>query len=335
MVTLAAKVAFLRQPGSYPAPAPRVRVVETHMSVLFLAGGFAWKLKKPLARNGIDCRSEARRRRACLRELRLNRRLAPEVYLDVCALVDRGGTLAIGGPGRPVDWLLRMRRLPDDRTLQARLRTGGVDRHDAQAIVGQLAPFFRDATPARLTAGRYRRKLLAAIDEATTRLLRPAYGLDAARIRAIADRLRACVGDRRILDAQQRARRVVEGHGDLRPEHVYLLRPPAIIDCIEFDRRLRLRDPVEELAFLALECDRQGEPRMDAWLFAAYGEATQDRPPRALVEFYKAFNALLRARIAAWHLDDPETGPAVRWKRRTADYLDHAERCLARVGDGA
>ena len=331
MASLATKVAFLRRAGSYPQRTPRVRAVETHMSWLFLAGDLVYKLKKPLARNGIDCRSGDKRRRACLRELRLNRRLAPDVYLGVSVLAEQAGTLSIDGPGRPVDWLVRMRRLPDRQTLEHRLAGGAVRRQDAGAIAARLVPFFDQAAPARLAAGSYRRKLLAAIDEASTRLLRPGYGLDAERIGGIAAALRACVRDHDVVDARRRAGRVVEGHGDLRPEHIYLTRPPTIIDCIEFDRRLRQRDPVEELSFLAMECDRKGEPRMDAWLFGAYRRLSGDRPPRRLIEFYKAYNAFLRARIAAWHLDDPETGPARRWKRRTADYLAHAERGLSRV----
>jgi aminoglycoside phosphotransferase family enzyme len=329
---LAATLDFLRRPGSYPGHPRRVRVIETHMSWLFLAGAFAYKLKKPLARNGMDHRSRDKRRRACRRELRLNRRLAPDVYLDVCALTLDGEVLAIGGAGRPIDWLLRMRRLPEARTLERRLRRGRVGPVDAGAIVARLAPFFRAATPGGLDGPAYARKLRGAIDEATARLLRPRYGLDADRIRRLARRLHACIDDPRIVPLARRARRVVEGHGDLRPEHIYLADPPAIIDCIEFDRRLRVRDPLEELAFLAMECDRAGHPEMDAWLFGAWRRATGDRPARALVEFYKAFDAFLRGRIAAWHMDDPETGPAVRWRRRACDYFDHAERCLRRAG---
>jgi aminoglycoside phosphotransferase family enzyme len=330
-VTLAARLAFLRRPGSYPHRPRRVRVVETHMSWLFLAGGLVYKLKKPLARNGMDHRSREKRRRACLRELRLNRRLAADTYLRVEPLVlgDRG--LALGGDGRVVDWLVCMRRLPESRTLERRMRRGRVDRRDVDAIAARLARFFRAARNANLSGAAYARKLHGMVDEACARMLRPRYRLDATRIRGLAGRLHRCVDDARVLPAAARARRVVEGHGDLRPEHVYLTTPPTIIDGIEFDRRLRLRDPLEEVAFLALECERAGHPRVGASLFAAYARHLRDRPPRALFDFYQAFDAFLRARIAAWHLDDPRLGPASRWRRRTDDYLGRAEAHLARA----
>lgn len=332
MATLAAKVAFLCRPDSYPDGVSRVRAVETHISWLFLADHFAFKLKKPFFGNGIDYRSQAKRRLACRRELRLNRRLAPDAYLAVCALTEGPAGLSIGGPGRAVDWLVKMRRLPESLTLERRIRARAAGPRDAESVMARLVPFFAGARSARLSPAGYRRKLLAAIDEAEDRLLRPAYGMDAGRILRIAAGLRGGVEDPAIVDAVRRAPRVVEGHGDLRPEHIYLTRPPTVIDCIEFDRRLRLRDPIEEIAFLAMECDRIGAPRMDARMFAAYGQRTGDRPCRALVEFYKAHNAFSRARIAAWHLDDPRTGPASRWRRRAREYLERAEAYLAKAG---
>jgi aminoglycoside phosphotransferase family enzyme len=137
-----------------------------------------------------------------------------------------------------------------------------------------------------------------------------------------------------LLDARAAERRIVEGHGDLRPEHVYLTDPPAIIDCIEFDRSLRVRDPADELAFLALEGERLGCPALDGWLFGAWRTLAADEVPRALVEFYKARNALVRARIAIWHLEDSGSGsamPAQAWRDRAGDYLRRAEACIGRA----
>lgn len=330
-MTLAAKLAFLGAPQGYPGHPRRVRVVETHMSWLFLAGRRVYKLRKPLARNGIDHRSLDRRHRASLRELRLNRRLAPDTYLGVEPLVLGDGGLSLGGAGRPVDWLVCMRRLPEARTLERRLQRGRADRGDADAIVARLAPFFRAARNARLSAPAYARKLDAMVDEARDRMLRPRYRLDAARVRRLADALHRGIADPGIVPCAARARRVVEGHGDLRPEHIYLTTPPTIIDGIEFDLRLRQRDPLEEIAFLAMECGRAGQPEFGDWLFGAYARHLRERPPRVLFGFYQAFNAFLRARIAAWHLDDSRTGPPRLWRRRTDDYLGVAERCLART----
>lgn len=331
--SLAAKVAFLRRPASYPQPTSRVDAVETHMSWLFLTDDHAYKLKKPFRRNGIDYSTAAMRGLNCRRELRLNRRLAADVYLSVVALTaEADGRLALDGVGPRVDWLVRMRRLPAELTLEQALAAGTVGEGDVRRIVARLAPFFASAARARMTPAAYRRRLAAMTASAASALQRPGFGLAPPRVGATAAALdRFVAAQRGLLDARVQAGCVVEGHGDLRPEHIYLTTPPTVIDCIEFDRGLRLRDPVDELAFLAMECDRCGHPEVDAWLFAAYRGLTGDDPPRALVEFHKAHNAFLRARIAIWHIDDDDTGPPLHWVARAEDYLGHADRYLARL----
>ena len=333
MQGLAAKVAFLRRPGSYPEPAARVDAVEAHMSWVFLLDDYAYKLKKPFRRNGIDYSTAQLRHLNCRRELRLNRRLAPDIYLDVVALtVDARGHFGLGGRGRRVDSLVRMRRLPLALTLEARLKSGVVMASDARRIAARLVPFFAEAARARVTPRAYRRRLSAAIDAADAKLAQHGHGLDRSRIATTSAELRRFIQTRgELVDARARARRIVEGHGDLRPEHIYLTQPPTVMDCIEFDRRLRLRDPVEELAFLAMECDRGGCPQFDGWLFAEYRALSDDEPPRALVEFYKAYSAFSRARIAIWHLDDPDTGPRQHWIDCADDYLGQAARYLGGI----
>jgi aminoglycoside phosphotransferase family enzyme len=333
---LAARVAFLRRAGSYPSRPGHVRAIETHMSWLFLTDHDAYKLKKPVRRNGIDHRTPTRRRLGCQRELRLNRRLAPEVYLEVVPLrIDAGGHLTLTGEAKPIDSLVRMRRLPEALTLDHRLRAGAVHARDAQRIVARLAPFFAGESRIRTTPAAYRRDLRNHVDAAAAQLRRPAYGLDRGAVDAVATGLRGFLDvHHALLDARVRAGRIGEGHGDLRPEHIYLTTPPAIIDCIEFDRRLRCLDPTYELAFLAMECDRCAQPRFDAWLFTAYRRASGDDAPRALIDFYKAHNAYRRARIAIWHLDDPETGSRRRWIRSATDYLRRASDYLAAAGAG-
>jgi aminoglycoside phosphotransferase family enzyme len=333
MPTLAAKVAFLSRPDSYPEPTAQVEALETHMSWLFLTDQHAYKLKKPFHRDQQDYRTPAARRRSCARELRLNQRLAPHVYLDVVALtMDVSGRLALGGSGQRIDWLVRMRRMPAALSLEQRLRAGMVNAADAHRVVARLVPFFAAAWRAHWTPVAYRRRLVSAINRAATELARPTFGLTAPRIEALAATLRHFVATRLdLLDARVQAGRIVEGHGDLRPEHIYLTDPPTIIDCIEFDRNLRLRDPVDELSFLAMECDRLDRPELDEWLFSAWRELAADDPPRALIEYYKAHNAFVRAQIAIWHLDEPAIRGRQRWIDRAEDYMRRASDYLARI----
>jgi aminoglycoside phosphotransferase family enzyme len=125
---------------------------------------------------------------------------------------------------------------------------------------------------------------------------------------------------------------VVEGHGDLRPEHVYLGPEPAVIDCLEFNRDFRIQDWADELAYLAMECERLGSPGVGKVILETCCRALDDRPPATLIDFYKAYRALLRANLAIQHLRDEDVGDPEKWRLRTAEYLDLAETYAGRLG---
>ncbi len=133
---------------------------------------------------------------------------------------------------------------------------------------------------------------------------------------------------------EQRIRRgrVVEGHGDLRPEHVYLGPNTAVIDCLTFDRELRIVDWADELAFLAMECEMLGSPETGAVILEECFTVLDDRPPPALIRFYKAHRALLRARLSILHLDDAQTRDPAKWRARAAAYLHLAESHAGHIG---
>jgi aminoglycoside phosphotransferase family enzyme len=120
--------------------------------------------------------------------------------------------------------------------------------------------------------------------------------------------------------------RIVDGHGDLRPEHVCLESPPQVIDCLEFSRELRIVDPAEELGFLALECERLGAPQLKADLFDAYAAGSGDEPAATLVDFYQSLHACVRATLAVAHLHERDRDDHARWAARAADYLRLAAR---------
>ena len=116
----------------------------------------------------------------------------------------------------------------------------------------------------------------------------------------------------------------MDAHGDLRPEHVCLTDPPMVIDCLEFNRTLRLHDPASDLAFLSLECNRLGASWIGERLIAHYRTRTEDDVSAPLLSFYEAYHALIRAAIAIWHLDDERRRQASRWRRMARRYLQLA-----------
>jgi len=317
------KIQFLSRPDSYCEQPNGVEVTETHFSWVFLTDTYAYKLKKPVQGVGFDFRSVAARRRNAGAEMRLNRRLAPGVYLGAVPLMLRpDGGLSIGGPGRPVDWLVKMIRLDADHMFDRRLARRDWHYGELEALAQALAGFFATAARARLTAPQLNVGIRAELHDTLAAFSRAHEPGLLTITKSIARRLGAFMTRRAPLFRRRiRERRLVDGHGDLRPEHVYLKGTPRIIDCLEFRADLRRLDPVNELAYLALECRRLGGPAIESCLLRRYRERTGDAPPPELVRFYEALNALVRARIAIRHLAEPGTRTPDQWIARAAAYL--------------
>lgn len=322
-VSLREKVAFLGRPESYPHGPESVEAVETHMAWVFLAGSEAYKLKKPVRYRFLDFSTIEARRRDCEEEVRLNRRLAPDVYRGVVALRRTGlGGLVLDGSGPVADWLVHMRRLRGERMLDARIREGAVSAADVRRVAVTLARFYERAPRVRVFPeaypGRFRREIL----ESRRALAAQVDGLPRDLPETAGDRLLAALSSVEVL-LEERAlhNRIVEGHGDLRAEHICLEEEPVIIDCLEFNRAFRIVDPVDELALLAVECARLGSPELGDAFQRAYTGVSGDAPGAELVAFYRGFRAFLRARIALWHLTDDTIRDHGRWIQRTREYL--------------
>jgi aminoglycoside phosphotransferase family enzyme len=327
-VSLEAKLDFLGRLDAYPEAPTRVAGVETHMSWVFLTDTHAYKLKKPVRYPYLDFSTVEARRLDCEQEVGLNRRLALDVYLDVIPLVrDAEGRLRLGGAGETVDWLVQMRRLPAERMLDHLLRSGAVEQTDIIQLARRLACFYAEAAAEDIAPEAYRQGLAGRIEDNQCELGSPEFGLDPDQIEHLA-RLQLSFLQRHadLFDARVRQRRIVEGHGDLRPEHVCLLAQPVVIDCLEFNREFRILDTVDELGYLALECERLHAPQVGRWLLENYREASGDAPPDALIHFYQSCRAVLRAKLAVWHLRDDGRHPPGRWVATARDYLDLAQR---------
>lgn len=331
-----AQLRFLRSPAAHAAyePAcPPVETVETHMSWVFLAGEHALKLKKTVRHPFLDFSTLALREQYCREELRLNARLAPGVYHGLLALQWQHDRLVLvpeghlPAAGQTLDWLVLMRRLPAARMLDRLIAAGAVDADDIDALTVALVDFYRRAAPVELDSmayvGRFEREL--ALDREL--LLRPPLQVPGAA-RAL-DRLDEALRQQAgLLRARAAAGRVVDGHGDLRPEHVCLTHPPVVIDCLEFNPLLRQVDVFDELAFLGLECEIAGAGWITQRLVERCAAALDDSPPPALLHLYAACRALLRARLAMAHLLDTHPRTPQKWPPLAQRYVAHALQSL-------
>jgi aminoglycoside phosphotransferase family enzyme len=326
--TLAEKVAFLSRPDAYPSPVGEVMLRETHMSYVFLTGDRVYKLKKPVRFPYLDFSTLERREAACRAEVSLNRRLAPDVYIGVAPLTASAGGLCIGGGGALTDWLVVMHRLDDRWALEQVLHEHRLETPQLDCLAATLVRFYRHARPVLISSGPHLCEWSRGLAANRRVLLDPRFGLASAPIRRIDCLQRRFLAEcGAMLEARVRRRRIVDGHGDLRPEHVWLDHQVRIIDCLEFNPRLRTVDPFDEIAYL--ECERLGAAWAGRYLRTRVERGLREDLPIALYRFYRSYRATLRARLAIAHLSEPKPRTPEKWPRLARTYLGIAARDAA------
>ena len=297
-------------PDAYPAPRPsRVTRVTTHISCVFLADRDVWKLKRPVDYGFVDYSTLDRRRRCCEEEVRLNRRLAPDVYLGVVPvrLGPRGH--GFGPDGTIVDYAVRMRRLPEERNADVMLRRGALTPEHLTRLAARLARFFADAAPAPEAGAleAIRRNVtenFVQVEPFVGRLVtRETFNAAQRWQLGLLDR----APDRFIARIAQG--RLRDGHGDLRLEHVYFVDDgePIAIDCVEFNDRLRHGDTAGDVAFLAMELTARSRTNLAEGFLAAFAREADDHDLYAVVDFYASYRAWVRGKVAAFLAADPST----------------------------
>lgn len=310
-----------------------LEVVETHMSWVYLVGDEVFKLKKPVRHAFLDFTELDAREAFCRKEVRLNARLAPGVYLGLTALQRiEGQPSLVSEPevvrrGAVVDWLVHMKRLPRTRMLDEAMAQRSVLSGDVDALVRVLVDFYRHAAPANISPTQHVDRLRHELHLSGRVLRAPRWAVPGAaqaiqQLRAGLAQHKAALGQR-ALDGH-----IVDGHGDLRPEHVCLLHPPVVIDCIEFSASLRQVDPFDELAFLALECRMAGAGWIGERVIEGCARALGDRPSPTVLQLYTAHRALVRARLSLAHLLDPRPRTPERWLPQAKRYVMHAQVAL-------
>ena len=291
---------LLCDPATYDQKPSSVESIETHISWVFLTDRFAYKLKKPVRFDFLDFSTQQLRHEACSEEVRLNLRLAPNIYLGVIPITLLDGRLHLDGEGTPVDWVVKMYRLPVDRSLDNLIRCDAVTLGEVRQISHALSKFYSQSPPLTMGTQEYRTELEDHIRKNQHELLDTRHGLDPIPVRRVLQaQLRLLTLQPELLDSRLIEGRVVEGHGDLRPEHIYLVPSPTIIDCIEFNAEFRQLDVWDELAFLAMECDALGTHWVGEEVLKQYRKTSGDEPPKDLLPFYKSYRACVRAKVHA------------------------------------
>jgi aminoglycoside phosphotransferase family enzyme/predicted kinase len=318
-------VRALLDPAAYPEPRPAaVELRQTHISYVLLAGERVYKIKKPVALGFLDYSTPARRAYYCRREVALNRRFAPDVYLGVVPIVERGRAVRVGGRGRVIERAVLMRRLPEDGMLTHLLEAGAATPALLEQIARRVAAFHATAAAGPRVARYGRPGAVRHTVGSNLARCAPYVGrtLDAATYEHLqawnATYLRE---HRALLERRVAERRIRDGHGDLHAASICVDDGQIVLfDGIDFSSRLRCTDVAAEVAFLAMDLDRYGRTDLREAFVAAYVAASGDAELPALLPFYQGYRATVRGLVASIAADEGSFDAAGR----------DAQRALAR-----
>ncbi|MDA8108439.1 MAG: AAA family ATPase [Betaproteobacteria bacterium] len=326
-------VAALADPGRYPHPVERVERLETHISWVLLAGDFAYKIKKAVDLGFLDFGSLEKRRHFCEDELRLNRRTAPQLYLEVVALTGSETDPALGGAGPAIEYAVKMRRFAQEALLDRMAKRGALEAALVDRLAERIAQFHASVesappksefgTPAAVAA-----QALANFDQ-TEALLgdSPEVGR-LERLRHWTERGLARLAP--VFAARQAQERVRECHGDLHLGNIALIGgEPTPFDCIEFSAELRWNDVMSELAFLVMDLLDHRLPRLAWRCLNRYLEIAGDYEGVTVLSHYLVYRAMVRAKVACIRREGLADEPRRKIEAEFHGYLELAETLSA------
>ncbi len=311
----------LQQPSAFPFNAESVELIETHISRVYLAGEFVYKVKKPVKFSFLDFSTLALRKKYCELEVGLNSRLAPEIYLGVVPVAMEKSGPKFEGSGEAVEYAVKMKRLPAEKKMDEMLRAGKVTKAHVREIAETVADFHSRVpvvegkaiySPAHLN------ELfndISSVREITEKELGKGAGIDSliGRSDAFIEKNSALLRER------QEQGFIRECHADLYSNNVFLLEKPVIFDCVEFSDAFRFTDTGADTGFMAMDLDAYGERELEKEFTKHYVEKSGDFAMKALLPFYKCYRANVRAKVAGLRLSQ---GPEGKEKKRVLAELE-------------
>ena len=289
----------MSDPGFYPHEVESLSRLETHISTIFLTGRYVYKIKKPVDLGFVDFSDLERRRFFCEQEVALNQRLTQGVYQGVVVINFDGTHFRISGAGRPAEYAVKMAQLPARQTLEALLAKQRISPELIEQLAGRLAAFHKQSI--QVTDPTIRSYLRAACME-NFRQVMPLAGrwLDAKSYDQVrAATLNYFIRHQTLLDRRIAGGCFRDGHGDLRAEHIYLMPDGGIqiLDCIEFNERLRIVDQASDLAFLIMDLEYRHQSALARTLLRAYYNQCDDVGLPLVMDFYKCYRAMVRCKV--------------------------------------
>jgi aminoglycoside phosphotransferase family enzyme/predicted kinase len=309
----------MADPAFYPHETSQIKSLETHISKVFLTGYYVYKIKKPMDLGFLDFSTIEKRRFYCDREIILNRRLTKDIYLDVVAITVKHKSYALGGKRDIVEYAVKMRQLDDSRSLLQMIKSQEINRDDVTDLGRKLAQFYINAPISdHLQTGDGWQNVLDACREnfkqtqpfSKTLLHRKTW-------KTVQEATLSFLQTRKSYFIHRfKTGKVRDCHGDLRTGHIYFTDTGIqIIDCIEFNDRLRHIDVINDLAFLLMDLDFRGKHGIGDCLLNEFLKATDDLKAFLLLDFYKCYRAFVRCKVNCIFLASQKTPPQEREKK--------------------
>ncbi|MBM9614282.1 hypothetical protein JWJ90_08265 [Desulfobulbus rhabdoformis] len=322
----------LLKPECYEHPVEKVELVQTHISSVLLAGDFVYKFKKPVNFGFLDFSDLSKRHHCCEQELLLNRRLCPDIYLDLVTVTDEGGgNFALNGSGEVVEYGVKMARMPEEQMMQKVMKRGELSREHLRALVDILADFYQKAEGGSEiaqfgTADAVGVNVLENFEQTEGFIGQGA--LTQEQFDAISTYARG------ILDQPELFQKRIDGgyirdcHGDLYSANICLADNIYVFDCIEFNQRFRYSDVTSDVAFLAMDLDLNGLEELSAFFIQEFCARTGDEGLPGMLNFYKCYRAYVRGKIGLFTAADPAVPAEVQKSctEQAAQYFRLAER---------
>ncbi|MCU0710973.1 MAG: AAA family ATPase [Pirellula sp.] len=303
----------LLNPSSYPhSVSESVELNETHISWVFLAGHFAYKIKKPIINDFLDYSTLEKRHSACVKELNLGKRFAPELYIDVVPITSEDGMYRVDGDANPIDFAVRMRRFSAESLLSRRLESGVVSEQEIEQLGKNIARFHRGATSATSQRSGSLQSIHDRAAENFESIRRSSLSLDATTLSKVEEWTNAqwSVLRERFLIREQLGW-VRECHGDMHCNNVVYFRDHwTLFDGIEFNDELSCIDTMSDLAFLVMDLMERKKNGL-AWLMLnAYLAESGDYHGLSVLKWYLVYRAMVRAKVALMRAEQiPQTSP--------------------------
>jgi uncharacterized protein len=293
----------MTNPEFYPHPVSCIKRRDTHISVVFLTGEWVYKLKKPLNLGFLDFREIDDRRKFCELEVLLNRRLSRGIYQHTVKIVENNQKgFSMEGDGKVVEYAVKMKQLPDEARLANMLRDNNINRSDLEKLGKKLAFFYKKSDRSPQIDQYGQRDMIIFNSEENFSQIAPYVGVlfDEERWKFICEVNRSFLYHHHALfERRVEKGKIRDGHGDLRTDHIYFFDGIQIIDCIEFNDRFRYGDAAIDLAFLHMDIEQLGFHKQSQEILKAYVNYAQDPEIYALIDFYAAYRAIVRLKVAS------------------------------------